>query len=1142
MKFNLIQNKNKYLNDNDENEYPKNHSNYLFDSSIIKNRPFLDRPGKIKYAKKHASADRPLHKIRNFTKETDFCQCCNLPCETKNIIEPFKICDSIDNFSEGGLGISLYFYYFRYSIICLCIIFILLALPFIIFNKYYSNELSRACNKNNNSQNISICNKYVEDSEFYNYTFIISIPFSSDTVSAYSDYAVKTTGTDKNVKKTIIHYGVLNLFCTITLFVINIYFLILLKQKIYKEKNINCSPSDFTLFLSNLYNTLDYYDDECISKKKFIYDNKDNFENFVSFLKNKIIYTKKTKNKSKNIYDINFCYKLKDFMISEKQVQKVNYKLLQIVNNSKQKKLNIKYGLYGEKRKYFELFCGCVCKKGISIKKLLKHREINQRKIDFLLKNSKVLTKYNFAGAIFLTFNTIQQKEEYYSMYPHYIMDKIILFFKESKYYFCWCFVNEKSKKKFLRKSKIKISLAPEPEDVIWENIEYDIWFRIKRSLIIYSFTILLLLISFLIVLSLTYFKEYLIKHKLSSFFVKYGISLLITITISLLNEIFYYLLEILTKKEKLISMTNYYLSFSFKLTFFTFISSGIVPLVSNLIENGTGNNENLVDNMLIIFLVNSFLTPVLWTFDIQHIYNKIKICLLERKKNPDKEHNMTQRELNKLYELIDMKISYKYSYIAKTLLLSLFYVPIFPFGIIISLIGFLIGYILELYNFTHLYKRPEMINEKICLFYIEYFVVNIFIFCLGILIFMERIFSSDIWIIFNLVIFGILSFVPYTKFIKCHCFTISNPFINNDTNYEDVYFSFYNDYQRQNPITKIDGLKNYINKLRINGYISQKVYNFSYMNIDNINVMELYYRSKMNRNIVQSQVALANINNSYKNSLQNKKSIKNKKQLSNAYSMLNRSSTIYDEQLTNLLKQSIYKQRFGNNLDELNKILNNKNIFNGNNTEIISNNNSNKSDENKDDELKSEGVIEKNKDFILNQYKFPFLLNISHNMGNAGDLGIINESKNNNGKKILNGIEEVPELTENGNDSEQNEIIRDKNYYGVDYDIYSKKSSFSSSNSSSKKKNINIKIEMKDLSKKNENKDNNNNKYKKGYNYEMSSFSEEKDKINILNNKNQKEKESESDDDKELKEYFLNLTKNNYDGDNDSDYYDDYD
>ena len=1142
MKFNLIQSKNKYLNDDSENDSPKNRSNYLFDSAIIKNRPFLDRPGKIKYAKKHASADRPLHKIKNFTKETDFCQCCNLPCETKNIIEPFKICDPIDNFSECGLGISLYFFYFRYSIICLSIIFLMLALPFIIFNKYYSNELNMACNKIILNEKISLCDKYSDDSEFYNYTFVISIPFSSDTVYAYRDYAVKTTGTDECVKKTIISYGVLNFYCTITLFVVNIYFLILLKQKIYKEKNINCSPSDFTLFLSNLNNSLDYYDDYCIKKKKFIIDNKENFKFFVSFLKNKII---DTKDKSENIYDINFCYKLKDFMSSAKQVQEVNYKLLQIVNNSKQKKLNIKYGFYGEKRKYFELFCGCVCKKGISIKKLLKHREMNQRKINFLLKNSKALTKANFAGAIFLTFNTIQQKEEYYSLYPHYIIDKIILFFKESKYYFCWCWINDNSRKKFLRKKNIKLSLAPEPEDVIWENIEYDIWFRIKRSLAVYSITFFLLLISFLIVLALTYFKEYLIKHKLSGFLVKYGISLLITITILILNEIFYYLLEILSKKEKQISMTNYYLSFSFKLTFFTFISSGLVPLVSNLIENGTGNNENLVDNMLIIFLCNSFLTPISWTFDIRHIYNKIKICLLERKKNPDKEHNMTQRELNTLYQLSDMKISYKYSYIAKTLLLSLFYIPIFPFGILISLIGFIFAYSLELFNFTHLYKRPEMINEKICLFYIEYFVVNLFIFCLGILIFMKSIFSSDIWVIFNLVIFGILSFIPYTKFIKCNCFTISNPFANNDTKYEDLYFSFYNDYQRQNPITKINGLKNYINKLRINGYISQKVYNFSYMNIDNINVMELYYRSRKNRNIVQSQVALANINNSYKDSLQPKKSLKNK--ISNSKVQLKRCSTLYDEQLTNLLKQSIYKQRFGNNLDELNKILNNDIIFKSNNEELLSNK-SIKSDENKEEDLKSEEIIEKNKEFILNQYKFPFLLNISHNMGSTGDLGLVNENKfiNEQKEQGLKGIEEVPELNENENDTEHNQIVRDKDYYGVDFDIYSKKSSSSSNSNSSRKKNINIRIEMKDFSKENRNKNN----YKKRYNYEMSSYSEEKvknDNDHFLkekdNNKNENESGIESDDNNnELKENFLNYKKNNYNGDNDSDYYDDYD
>ena len=281
------------------------------------------------------------------------------------------------------------------------------------------------------------------------------------------------------------------------------------------------------------------------------------------------------------------------------------------------------------------------------------------------------------------------------------------------------------------------------------------------------------------------------------------------------------------------------------------------------------------------------------------------------------------------------MQISYKYSYVAKTILLTLFYIPIFPLGIIISFIGFIFSYYLELYNFTHLYKRPEMINEKICLFYIEYFVINLFFFNLGFYIFIKDIFSLYFIIIIFLIIFGILSLFPYTKLIDCDFLKINKSILLNTTTYEDVYFSFYNDYQRQNPMTKIDGLKNYITKLRLNGYISQKVYNFAYMNIDTINVMELYYRSRIDRNIVRSQLALANYNSdSIRNSL-----TRNKQRKSGLF--LNKEnknilgSAIYDEQLTNLLRQSIYKQKFGNKLDDLNKILSNKNIFRSSNTNL---------------------------------------------------------------------------------------------------------------------------------------------------------------------------------------------------------------
>jgi len=59
-----------------------------------------DDKGKIEEAKKHRSANRPLHKIKEFNNNVNFCNCCNLPCEEKGIIEPFGFCDNIDKFAD----------------------------------------------------------------------------------------------------------------------------------------------------------------------------------------------------------------------------------------------------------------------------------------------------------------------------------------------------------------------------------------------------------------------------------------------------------------------------------------------------------------------------------------------------------------------------------------------------------------------------------------------------------------------------------------------------------------------------------------------------------------------------------------------------------------------------------------------------------------------------------------------------------------------------------------------------------------------------------------------------------------------------------------------------------------------------------
>ena len=100
------------------------------------------------------------------------------------------------------------------------------------------------------------------------------------------------------------------------------------------------------------------------------------------------------------------------------------------------------------------------------------------------------------------------------------------------------------------------------------------------------------------------------------------------------------------------------------------------------------------------------------------------------------------------------MRISYKYAYLAKTIAITLFYLPIFPIGLIISFIGIIFGYLLESYNFTHIYKRPVMQNETISKVYMDFFVVILFIGGLGDFLFFIKFFQMILCLLLILVFF----------------------------------------------------------------------------------------------------------------------------------------------------------------------------------------------------------------------------------------------------------------------------------------------------------------------------------------------------------------------------------------------------
>ena len=1030
-----FQNKNKEKYNKNKNEDFKREAALSTVKYQIKNKFSLDKLGKIKWAKEHASANRPMNKLKEFNKNTKFCNCCNLPCETPGVIQPFSSCEKSENFSICGRAVPSYFYFIKYCIYCLFVVLIMMSLPLAYFNYGRSIEIKDFCINIQNTKSIiyekinNSCEIYLDannssENIFFNFFWRIS----SDNLYDYNYIFLNTTGNSIQNKNILHNYSLIGFICMLSLFIINIYFIILFKAQIKAEKISNVHPSDYTLLITNLTKLMKEFkekrnkteniiieknNNEDLKGGLFEYDfNNNDIKNnvkseivrFIQYLKDNLFYSEKTK-QNMNIFNLNLCFKLNDFMTLKEKFEKCKYKIFQLEHNPNQIEKNHISNYTGKNRRYYVSFytylgldCLYCSDKGVSLDELNKQKKAYSQRLNLLINKAKL---NNFCGCAFVTFNTIKEKEEFYNNYPHFFIEFIFHYIKKFFYYLCYCFTskNKNLKKKYQRK-EIRVKLAPEPEDIIWENLEFTICQRTYRIIFIYFLSIVLIVIAFQIVYKLNMLQDD-IDDKLSGI-KKYGLSFLITIIIFLIDLLFEYIMKYFTKLEKQKSMTNYYLSFSIKLSIFTFVTSALVPLIPNVINGNLKkhNNRNLITNMLFIFLVNSFIKPIAWTINISLIIKKIRIYFIERKSIPDSMHYKTQKELNDLYEYPDMDISSKYSYISKTLFMTMFYLPIFPFGVLISFIGLILAFFLEKYNFTHHYKRPEMLNEKLGEIYFNYFIFVIIFYSIGNYIFMNGLLEDDYWKIVNISLFCALTIIPYTKPITYY-FNCNSNFNVESQSFSDIYFSFYNDYQRQNPFTKKEGLYFYITELKNKGYISDFLFDIMAKNIEKINIMSVYYNSSLKRNIRESRIILN----------------KNKKR----YNF---------ENLRYSLKQMISEKE--NKLKALNesiKIKNSKNKNNSNknsenyiydedieNKEKLQNKNENKINNEEDLFSLNNNITNKN-DIQSSDYKIPLLVNIGLEIDELANLDLSEDNikkDNENANHMLSKIEEENNIEEN--------------------------------------------------------------------------------------------------------------------------------
>ena len=599
--------------------------------------------GDIEQAKTHSNANRPLKKVGEFDSETQFCKCCGLPCEKKGVMEKYSFKDSTEEFIKHGQVISLYFSFYIYSIFILSYAFLSVSLPTLILNYERSSELNKVCNQISNNFDIDECFIYI-DSNDKESSYNSVLDFSGLNIRNYKIIHSKlSSNKNENLDKMMVNYSILNFICLLTILIFNFGYIILLNNKTNLPDIDIITPRKYSIIITEMDGFYSYL------KENFLSDNNTNngeeeiknvkkrttsidlkkssdranlddkeesdkvsgVEKFENLFKERISEIFFDKKQVFNISKVNVCFKINQYIKQEEKLEKCNEYIEKIESLPYQINKNEELGLKGEKREYFYSLLSDFnihwFEKSKKLSEIKEDKDNVEKQINNLLLESKKIEMDKFAGTVIISFKTIKEKEEFLSNLPNNFFVQFLNVAGKLRYFFCFCCIKKIDNSKFWQKNKIQIEEAPEPEDILFENLEFTTMKKTYRVVGMNMISLLLIGIGFGIIFGLQYLQNYVRKKKYTKF-VYYLISLCITIVSSIINIIFENILDFLTKTEKLKSITAYHLSYSVKLALFSFLISGIIPLVCEVISDNE-NYEILISNMLVMFLVNSIVT-----------------------------------------------------------------------------------------------------------------------------------------------------------------------------------------------------------------------------------------------------------------------------------------------------------------------------------------------------------------------------------------------------------------------------------------------------------------------------------------------------------------------------------------------------
>ena len=675
---------------------------------------------------------------------------------------------NISHFKKFGFGLYVFFLYLINLLITFGVLLIF-ALHYIynIFYKYY--------------QDLDVeCSLFFECN-------ILSLA-SGVQIKKFRKYYINTFGKEeyldkyKNFDVIYKEYLYTGTIVFIVVFLINFGYVLYL-QKVYKQyKKENPEINSYTLILSGK-------NIPCIDNEIKAEDRKSEIQRLKEERKKEIKELLKVEN-----LDIHFTLELSEF-----------YKKMDEYKDKRNEKIKLQHRI-----KKGRCLCCCCSEKRLVKKEKELEDKINQIKEEL----SKIKSEEKYNPLYLLTFHDKSDYDHIYSEYPHsYIMKTIKgICQKETK--------------------NIYVDKAPNPEDIAWENLQFDKEYRyFKNKLINLGLSILYLIISFIIQLFLE-----IISNIGDSKIFRFIVNVIVSYVQDKLNDKFSnYIHKKLSENLNSWSYSNIEFYSILYGSIFKFINQGIFPLVTYYALEYDDDYSNLVSKMFVLIEMDGFGYPML---DLLHnVFNKKGKDMYEAQEkmlsveNVDKEfkeqienkEGQTRFELEQSFEKPEMKLSENYREIVNIYWITMFYLPIYPIGIVQSFLNLLFIFIIEKNFLLNIYKRPEYINPHFGFLCFNFFNFGFFLFLCGDIIFFRNKDNKKSYGAGYIVIMVLILILPFFLLAKLILYLCSKK--EKEENLKDIKQKMKSDYRIFNPCYQREAIKNLFSEFKENGTLEDSQY-----------------------------------------------------------------------------------------------------------------------------------------------------------------------------------------------------------------------------------------------------------------------------------------------------------------------------